>query len=159
MVMGKKYKTIVIDPPWKITGMEPRWSGWGNRADSINATGKIYNMMTDKEITNFPINNYADDNCDLFLWTIQSRLVTCFDILQSWGFVYRRIIIWHKKYGYNNHLPISPPAVNGWKYDAEFILHATRGKSHFRLTAPLFHTVQSYKIRGHSKNRQKFIKK
>ena len=147
-----KYKTIVIDPPWTIAAPSPRTVGFHRRrSDSIIVTQKInYNLMSDEQIKKFPIDNYADDNCDLFLWTIQSRLPICFDILKQWKFNYKRLIIWHKKYGYNNHLPISPPAVNGWEYNAEFILHATRGKSHFQKTAPLFHTVQSYKIRGHS---------
>ena len=81
-----KYKTIVIDPPWTVKN---------NLKDlRYYRTGKTmpYPLMTDNEIKDFPINKFADNNCDLFLWTITSKIPLCFDILKTWGFRYMDFI-------------------------------------------------------------------
>ena len=64
----KKYQTIVIDPPWTVY----------NNLKNLKyyRTGKKmpYPLMSDDEIKNFPINDFADERCDLFLWTITSKI-------------------------------------------------------------------------------------
>ena len=77
-----KYKTIVIDPPWTVKN---------NLKDlKYYRTGKKmpYEMMSEEEIINFPINDFADKQCDLFLWTITSKIPFCFELLKKWGFRY-----------------------------------------------------------------------
>ncbi len=74
---NKKYKTIVIDPAWTVK----------NNLKNLKyyRTGKKmpYDMMTDEEIENLPIDNFADKQCDLFLWTITSKIPLCFNYLEN----------------------------------------------------------------------------
>jgi len=110
---NKKYKTIVIDPAWTVK----------NNLKNLKyyRTGKKmpYDMMTNKEIENFPIDNFADKQCDLFLWTITSKIPFCFQLLKKWGFKYMDFFAWDKEIG----VP-----VNGIYRRVEWIIYAYRGK-------------------------------
>ncbi len=109
----KKYQTIVIDPPWTVKN---------NLKDlRYYRTGKKmpYPLMSDDEILNFPIDNFADDRCDLFLWSITSKIPLCFEILKAWNFRYMDFFAWDKKIG----VP-----VNGVYRRVEWIVYAYRGK-------------------------------
>ncbi len=88
-----KYQTVVIDPPWTVKN--------GLKNLKYYRTGKPmpYPLMSDQEIKNFPINDFADDRCDLFLWTITSKIPLCFEILKHWGFKYMDFIAWDKEIG------------------------------------------------------------
>jgi len=64
-----KYKTIVIDPPWK-------YGKWG-KASKPNYKGHIpkeidfpYDWMTVEQIKELPVNNLADDNCEEYCQTL-----------------------------------------------------------------------------------------
>ena len=89
-----KYKTVVIDPPWKLDlpkKLLPHKSGY---------TEKIaYKMMTDKEILDFPIDDFAEENSLLFMWTVYSKMRFAFDILEKWGFTFKIVINWNKIHG------------------------------------------------------------
>jgi len=110
--IDKKYQTVVIDPPWNVH----------NNLKNLKyyRTGKKmpYPMMTDEEIKQFPINNFAGERCDLFLWTITSRIPICFDILKHWNFKYMDFLAWDKGIG----VP-----VNGIYRKVEWIIYAYRG--------------------------------
>ena len=58
-----KYQTIVIDPPWPMEKI--------NRDKSPEDTGFGYPTMTEEELTAFPLQDWADDQCHLYLWTTQ----------------------------------------------------------------------------------------
>lgn len=53
--------------------------------------------MTIDEIKRLPLINYADDNCELYLWTTQKYLPYSFDVLKAWGWKYCQTLIWCKK--------------------------------------------------------------
>ena len=110
---NKKYQTIVIDPPWTVKN--------GLKNLKFYRTGKPmpYPLMTNDEIINFPINDFADERCDLFLWTITSKIPLCFDILKKWGFKYMDFFAWDKEIG----VP-----VNGVYRSLEWIIYGYRGK-------------------------------
>jgi len=109
----KKYQTIVIDPPWTVK----------NNLKNLKyyRTGKKmpYPLMSDDEIMFFPISNFADDRCDLFLWTITSKIPFCFRLLKMWNFKYMDFFAWDKGIG----VP-----VNGVYRRVEWIIYAYRGK-------------------------------
>ncbi|MCP4087188.1 MAG: hypothetical protein GY745_19405 [Actinomycetia bacterium] len=94
-----KYKTIVIDPPWK-------YGKWGKGSDKMYAKGYTdktsyakdlpYKWMTLEQIKELPIDNLADDNCEVYLWTTQKYLPVSFDVLKAWGLKYCQTIIWTK---------------------------------------------------------------
>tara|TARA_R100001443_G_scaffold4755_1_gene13337 strand:- start:1 stop:429 length:429 start_codon:yes stop_codon:yes gene_type:complete len=55
--------------------------------------------MTCKEICNLPIENIADKDCILFLWTTDSHLLEALEVMKSWNFNYKTIgFTWVKKY-------------------------------------------------------------
>lgn len=89
----KKYKTIVIDPPWK-------YGKWG-KADPAIRPNTIerpmpYQTMEIEEIKKLNIKELADENCELYLWTTQKYLPQAFNVLESWGFKYCQTLVWCK---------------------------------------------------------------
>lgn len=140
----RKYKTIVIDPPWNISLCQ-------NVLNTKVAEKLSYNTMSDNEILNFPINNFADNDCDLFLWTTKGKLPFAFDILKKWKFKYKNILVWNKGHGL---------CVNGFNNVLEFALIGTKGKSNISFTNPLKMYIQeghyNPKKNPHSKKPDKF---
>lgn len=113
-----KYKTIVIDPPWK-------YGKWGkanlkSRPNSIEYD-LPYDYMTIDEIKGLPIKNLADENCELYLWTTQKYLPTAFDVLSTWGFKYCQTLTWCKTPRGTGQGGVYCPTT-------EFILLGRRGK-------------------------------
>lgn len=90
----KKYKTILIDPPWE-------YGVWGkaNPKSRPNSITYIipYKTMTMGEIKNIPIMKLAEENCELYLWTTQKYLPVAFNLLEDWEFKYCQILTWCKK--------------------------------------------------------------
>jgi N6-adenosine-specific RNA methylase IME4 len=109
-----KYKTIVIDPPWKLQARLKKMIG-----KKGYHTNLPYSTMTDKEITDFPINNFAEDDCDLFMWVTHSKLPAGLDIVKKWGFKYHVLMAWDKSGGV---------CMNGFYRRTELIIYAYRGK-------------------------------
>jgi len=83
-----KYKTIYIDPPWPETG--------GGKIK--RGADKHYTLMSVDEIFDLQqfINELADDNCHLYLWTTNNYLWAGFDVLNHWKFRYITTITWMK---------------------------------------------------------------
>jgi N6-adenosine-specific RNA methylase IME4 len=117
-----KYKTIVIDPPWK-------YGNWG--AASKNSTmvrGYIapakemdYPTMTIDEIKALPVKNLADENCELYVWTTQKYLPFTYEILKHWGFKYCTTLTWCKK-------PMGKGQGGVYTPTTEFLVHGRIGK-------------------------------
>jgi N6-adenosine-specific RNA methylase IME4 len=92
----KKYKTIVIDPPWKYGS----WGKGSKKALYKGAKTSIpmpYSTMSIDEIKDLPIKNLASENCELYIWTTQKYLPYTFEIIRHWGFKYCQTITWCKK--------------------------------------------------------------
>ena len=106
-----KYHTIVIDPPWPIKPIVLK-----NRP---NLTKIPYKTMTIDEIENFTINDFADDQCVLFMWTTMTYLPHALKIIEKWGFKYHATMAWSKNNG---------RTMFGIKRNVEFVLVAYRGK-------------------------------
>ena len=87
------YKTIVIDPPWK-------YGAWGKANPKSRPNSIVYPMpyktMTTDEITNLKIRDFADVNCELYLWTTQKYLPISFEIMRVWGWRYCQTLTWCK---------------------------------------------------------------
>ncbi|MEC7863699.1 MAG: MT-A70 family methyltransferase [Bacteroidota bacterium] len=81
----KKYKIIYADPPWSYKDKRdkhPRMCG--------GATSH-YNTMSIEDIKNLPVNEIADDNCMLFMWTTFPNLQEGLDVIKAWGFKYKTL--------------------------------------------------------------------
>lgn len=111
--MVEKYKTIVIDPPWKIN--------CNLKNTKFYRCGKPmpYKLMTDEQIEKFDINIFAEEICDLFMWVTHSKLYIGLKIMEKWGFKYHCCITWDKTNGIG---------LNGFHRKTELIIYGYRGK-------------------------------
>jgi len=85
-----KYKTIVVDPPWKYG----KWCAPTNRPPQ--EYDLPYEAMTVEQIKGLPVAGIAAENCDLYLWGTQKYLPSSFEVLKAWGFKYCQILTWCK---------------------------------------------------------------
>ena len=113
-----KYKTVVIDPPWKVDFdaskrfmvLKEKRKERPQKDHFIHLDG-IYDLEETTDIFEFPINDFAADECLLFLWVTSGKIEgrACidigFDLLEHWGFTYHTIFTWIKP---NNYCVFSP---------------------------------------------------
>ena len=113
-----KYKTIVIDPPWK-------YGSWGKSKASHRPNDFTrpmpYPTMSLDEIRSLPIIDLADENCELYLWTTQKYLYEAIGIIKDWGFKHCTTITWCKK-------PMGTGQGGVYTPTTEFLLHGRIGK-------------------------------
>jgi N6-adenosine-specific RNA methylase IME4 len=86
---GRKYKTILADPPWQFQ----------------NRTGKMapehkrlarYSTMALSELFQLPVEGLAADTAHLYLWVPNALLPEGLALMKAWGFNYKSNIVWHK---------------------------------------------------------------
>jgi len=97
---GKKYKTVVVDPPWTINNDKPLV------LPHSPFPCLPYSSMTPQDIQSFPIDEYADKAALLFLWVINSTIQEGFNLLFDWGFRFHHMITWDKGSGHAIWSPI-----------------------------------------------------
>ena len=109
---NQKYKTIVLDPPWKLAmAKEP---------DNLRQTLQYPHMEID-EIKALPVPNLLEEDARIFLWAINRFLPDAYDLIKHWGLDYRFTMVWKKTTGMK---PVNYPQMN-----AEYIIVATRGNT------------------------------
>jgi N6-adenosine-specific RNA methylase IME4 len=139
-----KYKTVVIDPPWLLQSAFKSQK----HCNKFACSNIPYKTMTDAEIINFPINEYADIECDIFMWTTHTKLPVSLTILQAWGFKFHVLMAWDK---------MSGVCMNGFYRQTEFIVYGYRGKQGVNVgEGNYIPTLISSKSTGHSKKPDKF---
>lgn len=88
-VAGKRFATILADPPWRFQ----------------NSTGKIapehrrlsrYGTLSLDEIKALPVAGIAADTAHLYLWIPNALLAEGLAVMSAWGFTYKSNIVWHK---------------------------------------------------------------
>lgn len=86
---GKKFGTILADPPWQFQ----------------NRTGKVapehkrlarYGTLDLQQIKDLPVASAAADTAHLYLWVPNALLPDGIAVLEAWGFKYKSNIVWHK---------------------------------------------------------------
>jgi N6-adenosine-specific RNA methylase IME4 len=107
------YRTVVIDPPWEVS------SGFKNETYYRIGRKMPYQTMSDSEILRFPINNFADTNCDLFMWVIHAKLPISLKCFEQWGFKYHAVLTWDKLGGV---------CISGFYRRTEHVVYGYRGK-------------------------------
>ena len=91
---NKKYNIIYADPPWRY---EQRKIPGGAE--------QHYPTMTLDDICNLPVEQLADKNCALFLWTTFPKLKEAFQVIDAWGFQYRTLaFLWLKQNRKSRHM-------------------------------------------------------
>ena len=91
----KKYGLIYTDPPWSQTK--------GNKRKCRPNQGKEldYQTMTLDKIMDYQKKAYemADDNCNIFMWTIDKFLLPTEEEMKKQGYILHARIIWDKTNG------------------------------------------------------------
>ena len=86
---GKRFSTILADPPWQFQ----------------NRTGKIapehrrlnrYGTLDLEKIKSLPVVHLLKDTAHLYLWVPNALLPEGIEVLRAWGFQYKSNIVWHK---------------------------------------------------------------
>ena len=119
--MGK-FATVVIDPPWPLSGPGFVYGEKDNR-NGISVKPLKYATMTIQDIADLPIANILADDAFVFCWTVNKYLLQMGDIAQGWGCKYRLTMSWIKPGGIN--LPNTPC------FNTEWAVLFTKGSPRF----------------------------
>jgi N6-adenosine-specific RNA methylase IME4 len=134
------YRTIIIDPPWKIDKIP--------RKVRPNQKEMDYKMMSIEEIKEFPLNKFVSpDGCHVYLWTTHKHLPDAFEVLKAWNVKYQCLLVWLKNVG------ITPFS---FMYSTELILFGTIG--HLSLIKKGVRLDFKAKVREHSRKPDEFYK-
>lgn len=80
----KKYRTILADPPWSLHQK-------GRRGAAMH-----YDLMPLERIKAMPVQDLAEENAHLFLWTPNNIIPEALQVVKAWGFTYRNMLVWGK---------------------------------------------------------------
>lgn len=103
--MPERYRTLVIDPPWRYRSTDILTRGFHRTAsvESGKATEGQYTTMTNAEIAALPISDLAANDAHLYLWVTNPRLygerdgtLSPREIVEGWGFRYTTLLTWVK---------------------------------------------------------------
>ncbi len=90
---AKRYRTIVIDPPWPGPGKA--WRPTGRDHESVIP----YATMTGIQCAALRVGALAADDAQLFIWSPSRNLGDAYLLLQTWDFPYRGLFAWKKPLG------------------------------------------------------------
>jgi N6-adenosine-specific RNA methylase IME4 len=124
-VLNKRYKVLVIDPPW-IQGKTGRRKARPNQTTTLD-----YPTMSKQELLELPVEKWADDQSFLWLWATNSKdrktgepiLKIAFELMEKWGFTFYTMITWNKRTG---PCPFGP-----YQIITEHVLFGYKGKAVF----------------------------
>jgi len=119
--MGR-YRTIVADPPWpqlhgggRSRSMKGEWAAGPGYVSDIP-----YSPLTVDEIKCVPVDELAEANAHLYLWTTNQFLESAYAVARAWGFRPSILLTWCKTprgIGFGGAFTIS----------TEFVLFCRRG--------------------------------
>lgn len=118
--LNPPYRTIVADPPWRyerFTSQSRTPGKW--KAKEVVKTLPYSGMDVD-DIADLPVRELAAADARLFLWTTNRYLPDAFEVVLSWGFIYKQVLVWHKLDGNMGGSVVAN--------SAEFLLVGVKGK-------------------------------
>lgn len=86
---GRRFVTILADPPWRFTNRTGKMAPEHKRLSR-------YETMTVEEICSLPVSEVAGERAHLYLWVPNALLPWGLQVMDAWGFTYKSNIIWHK---------------------------------------------------------------
>lgn len=88
---NKRYSIIYADPPWT-------YSKTGGTKSSRGMAKQHYKTMTLDDIMALPVQNIAEENCALFMWTTFPQYPSALKVIEAWGFTYfNAAFVWIKR--------------------------------------------------------------
>ena len=93
-----KYRTIVADPPWPMTGVALRPWRIGAGGRRFRATVVPYSFMSLEDIYALPVSDLAEADAHLYLWVTAkfNREGIGVKTAEAWGFEVANEIVWAK---------------------------------------------------------------
>ena len=88
-VDGKKFSTLLADPPWQFTNRTGKMAPEHKRLNR-------YETMKVQEIKDIPISLAVKEPAHLYLWVPNALLSWGLEVMEAWGFTYKTNIIWYK---------------------------------------------------------------
>jgi len=129
------FGAILADPPWRFKLWDNTSAIKRNRGGGTNVCAAVhYDTMGIDDIANLPINQYAANDCCLFLWISWPMLPEAISLIEAWGFQYKTCAFdWMKAHaGKVEMFRDDTDALMGMGYwtraNSEPCLLATRGK-------------------------------
>jgi N6-adenosine-specific RNA methylase IME4 len=86
---GKKFKTVLADPPWQFQNRTGKMAPEHKRLNR-------YPTMKLEEIMALPVSKVLDETAHLYLWVPNALLAEGLKVMEAWGFTYKTNIIWYK---------------------------------------------------------------
>jgi N6-adenosine-specific RNA methylase IME4/ParB-like chromosome segregation protein Spo0J len=87
-----KFKTLVIDPPWKYD------------MDFLGRGAPNYKTMSHEKLLALPVESWAEENCHLYLWVTNAMFPDAIELMAKWGFRHNTVLTWCKPhYGMGTH--------------------------------------------------------
>lgn len=88
-VEGKKFSTVLADPPWQFQNRTGKMAPEHKRLSR-------YPTLSRDEIKKIPVQGSVMDTAHLYLWVPNALLADGLQVMQSWGFTYKTNLIWYK---------------------------------------------------------------
>ena len=86
---GRKFKTILADPPWRFQNRTGKMAPEHRRLSR-------YDTMELADIMALPVADVAANPAHLYLWVPNALLPEGLAVMKAWGFDYKSNIVWHK---------------------------------------------------------------
>ncbi len=80
-VSGRKFLSILADPPWQFTNRTGKMAPEHKRLSR-------YSTMKLEEIISLPVAATANDPSHLYLWVPNALLAEGLEVMRAWGFTY-----------------------------------------------------------------------
>lgn len=87
---GKRFATVLADPPWQFTNRTGKMAPEHKRLSR-------YSTLTLEQICALPVSEFVEDRAHLYLWVPNALLPEGLQVMKAWGFEYKSNIIWHKE--------------------------------------------------------------
>ena len=86
---GRRFGTILADPPWRFQNRTGKMAPEHRRLSR-------YGTMELDEIKALPVAQVAADPAHLYLWVPNALLPDGLAVMKAWGFDYKSNLVWHK---------------------------------------------------------------
>lgn len=152
------YRTIVADPPWAY---DEGWPGASTSSKSnmnrahVPDAAKVrkplpYPAMSIAEIAAIKVDDLAESDACLFLWTTNRYLRDAYLIVEAWRFKPSQLLTWCK-------VPRGIGPGGTFASTTEFVIYARRGKPKTKRTDSTWWSWPRPKNGHHSKKPEAFI--
>ena len=86
---GKRFGTILADPPWRFQNRTGKMAPEHRRLSR-------YETLDIEQICEIPVHEVAAETAHLYLWVPNALLPDGLRVMKAWGFNYKSNLIWHK---------------------------------------------------------------